>query len=415
MATIEQLQSDGRIVTLDIVRGIAVMGILAMNIAAFAMPFQAYANPFAFGWEGALDSAAYAFNFILVDGKMRGLFSLLFGASMLLVIEKAEASGDDPASIVFRRQFWLLLFGLAHFYLIWFGDILTGYALTGMLAYLFRRLSVKALVGWGIALVLLQLAIMGVSAAYAHSLAAAVAAPSPSPQTLEDWRQFTADFAVPSAAMLGEMLALHLGPWSGIVREQLTDNVADPFVFTLLFGPETLAYMLLGMAALKSGFLTGEWPERSYERVAFWGLAVTVPAYVAICAMLFADGFTVPGIFTWYMAATIPFRPLMVVAYAALIVDLTRDGGWLASRIAAAGRAAFSNYLGTSSVMTALFYGWGLGLYGTLARAELWLVVIGMWALMLLWSKPWLERFRYGPLEWLWRSLARGRGEAMRR
>ncbi len=404
-----------RIATLDIVRGVAVMGILAMNIAAFAMPFPAYANPFAFGWESALDSASYAFNFVLIDGKMRGLFSFLFGASMLLVIEKAEANGENAARITFRRQLWLLLFGLIHFYLVWFGDILTGYALIGMVAYFFRRLSVKALIGWGIALVLLQLAIMGGSAAYGHSLAEAVAAPNPSLRTLEDWREFTADFAMPSPAQLQEMLALHLGPWSGIVREQVTDHVADPFVYTLLFGPETLAYMLFGMAALKSGFLRGEWAERRYERIAFIGLAVTIPVYVVICVMLFIDGLTVPGIFTWYMAATIPFRPVMIVAYAALIIELARGGGWLTERIDAAGRAAFSNYLGTSIVMTALFYGWGLGLYGSLARSELWLVVIAAWALMLVWSKPWLERFRYGPLEWLWRSLARGRVEQLRR
>ena len=105
----------------------------------------------------------------------------------------------------------------------------------------------------------------------------------------------------------------------------------------------------------------------------------------------------------------------MVVAIAALIILLTRRGGALVERIAAAGRAAFTNYLGTSILMTALFYGWGLGLYGTLSRIELWMPVVAMWALMLLWSKPWLDRFRYGPFEWLWRSLARGRLEPMRK
>lgn len=404
-----------RIATLDIVRGVAVMGILAMNIAAFAMPFPAYANPFAFGWEGALDSAAYAFNFVLIDGKMRGLFSFLFGASLLLVIQKAEASGESAAAITYRRLFWLLLFGLIHFYLIWFGDILTAYALTGMVAYLFRGRAVKTLIGWGSALVLLQFAIMAVSAAYGHSLAQAAAAPGASPQILEEWSAFSADFAVPTPALLQEALSLHLGPWTGLVREQVTEHTAEPLFFALLFGPETLAYMLFGMAALKSGFLTGQWAERRYEQIAFWGLALTIPVYAVLCVMLFIDGFSVPGIFTWYMAATVPFRPLMVVAYAALIIELARGGGWLTERVAAAGRAAFTNYLGTSLVMTALFYGWGLGLYGTLARTELWLPVLGMWALMLLWSKPWLERFRYGPLEWLWRSLSRGRLEPMRR
>lgn len=406
--------SPDRIATLDIVRGVAVMGILAMNIVAFGMPFPAYVNPLAYGSHGALDYAVFAFNFVLVDGKMRGLFSFLFGASMLLVIQRAEAKDESAAGVTYRRLLWLLFFGAIHFYFIWFGDILMGYALTGMVAYFFRGLSVRRLVGWGIALVLLQLAMMAGIASHAHSLAEAVAGPNPPARALEEWRQFSADFAVPSAAKLQEILALHLGPWTGIVREQLTEHLGEPFVYALLFGPETLAYMLFGMAALKSGFLTGQWAERRYERIASMGFAVTIPVYAFFCWKLFADGYTVPGIFTWYMAATVPFRPLMVVAYAALIIDLTRNGGALVERIAAAGRAAFTNYLGTSILMTGLFYGWGLGLYGSLSRAQLYLVVLAMWALMLLWSKPWLDRFRYGPFEWLWRSLARRKFQPMR-
>jgi uncharacterized protein len=105
----------------------------------------------------------------------------------------------------------------------------------------------------------------------------------------------------------------------------------------------------------------------------------------------------------------------MVTAVACLIILATRKDGALVDRIAAAGRMAFSNYLGTSLVMTALFYGWGLGLYGKLGRMELLMVVVAGWALMLLWSKPWLARFRYGPLEWAWRSLTNWRMEPLRR
>ncbi len=105
----------------------------------------------------------------------------------------------------------------------------------------------------------------------------------------------------------------------------------------------------------------------------------------------------------------------MVVATAALIIIVSRSGGAFAGRIAAAGRAAFTNYLGTSIVMTTLFYGYGIGLFGQLSRAELWIPVVAMWAVMLLWPKPWLERYRYGPLEWVWRSLARGQLQPMRK
>jgi uncharacterized protein len=188
-----------------------------------------------------------------------------------------------------------------------------------------------------------------------------------------------------------------------------------PFTGVFLFGWETLGYMLFGMAALKSGFFRGEWPMARYRKWAITGFAVGVPAYALFAFLLVRSGFSVPMLFALWMAAATPFRPFMIVAIACLIILLTRKGGALVDRIAAAGRAAFTNYLGTSILMTTLFYGYGLGLYGTMSRIELWLVVIAMWGLMLLWSKPWLDRFRYGPFEWLWRSLARRRLEPMRR
>ena len=415
MATIPSTETSRRIVTLDIVRGVAVMGILAMNIVAFAMPPQAYVNPLAYGTETAADFAVWAFNFVLVDGKMRGLFSFLFGASTLLVAELAASKDESPGSVVFRRQLWLLVFGMIHFYLIWFGDILFAYALIGMIAFAFRKFGTKGLIGWGMLFLLVQLAMMAAMSGYAHALAAAIEAGRATAAELETWREMSRDIAVPSAQRLQEIMSLHLGPWSGIVRHQVTEQAGMPLFFTMLFGAETLAYMLFGMAALKSGFLTGDWADRRYLRWAAVGLAIAIPVYIVIANAMIADGFTVPGIFTWNFTATIPFRPLMIVSYAALIIVATRRGGWLVDRIAAAGRAAFSNYLGTSLVMTFIFYGWGLGLYGTVSRPALWLVVVAAWVLMLAWSKPWLERFNYGPLEWLWRSLARWQAQPMRR
>jgi uncharacterized protein len=205
------------------------------------------------------------------------------------------------------------------------------------------------------------------------------------------------------------------GGYAGIFFDRLADNALAPLKGLLLFGWETLAYFLFGMVALKNGFLTGAWPMERYRKILLIGFGIGVPAYVLLAWILARDGFSVPMIFAIVMAATVPFRPLMVVATAAFIILAARSGGPLAQRIAAAGRAAFTNYLGTSLVMTTLFYGYGFGLFGRLGRAELWLVVLPMWALMLLWSKPWLERYRYGPLEWLWRSLARGAVQPMRK
>jgi uncharacterized protein len=404
-------ETGTRIVTLDILRGFAVMGILAMNIVAFAMPFQAYMNPAAFGAEGPADYASWAFNFIFIDGKMRGLFSFLFGASMLLVIERAAASGASPARIHYSRMIWLLAFGLIHFYFIWFGDILAGYAQIGMIAYLFHRLTPQVLVRWGIGLVVVQTILFSAMAAGTFHLSANAADPA----SLRDFQAIQSQLGPVVGQQLIDKLGMFRGAYEGIMGYRLFEHTAQPFASTLMYGWETLAYFLFGMALLKTGFFRGEWEPARYRRTMLIGFGIGIPAYAALAFILFRDGFSVPMIVACAMAATTPFRPLMVLAIASLIILATRRGGAVVERVAAAGRAAFTNYLGTSILMTTLFYGYGIGLYGTMSRIELWLVVIAMWALMLVWSKPWLEHFRYGPFEWLWRSLSRFELQPMRK
>ncbi|MEA3017084.1 MAG: uncharacterized protein QOI38_1806 [Sphingomonadales bacterium] len=404
-----------RILTLDIVRGIAVMGILAMNIVAFAMPDAAYMNPAAYGSHSDVDYVSWAMNFVLIDGKMRGLFSFMFGASMLLVIEKAAAKGESPAAIHFRRMLWLLLFGYLHYYFIWHGDILTGYATIGLLAWFFRNKEPRKLIFWGLFFVAIQFLLFAAMAVGFNFVSAAASAPNPDPAMVRQWADMQQGIAAPSAAQLGEEIARYRGPWLGVAHHQLFDRTFQPLVMLVIFGWETLGYMLLGMAALKNGFFTGSWDDARYRRIAAIGFAVAIPVYALLAFLIWRSGFSALGIVTWAMPVPVLVRPVMVVAIAALVILLTRGGGALTARIAAAGRAAFTNYLGSSILMTGLFYGWGLGRFGTIDRAQLWLVVIAMWAIMLIWSKPWLDRFQYGPFEWLWRSLARWKLQPMRR
>jgi uncharacterized protein len=404
-----------RIATLDIVRGVAVMGILAMNIVGFAMPFNAYMNPAAFGMEGQADYVSWLVSFIFIDGKMRGLFSFLFGASLLLVIDRAEAKGESAASIHYRRMAWLLVFGLLHYYFIWFGDILAGYAMIGMIAWFFRGHSPRRLIVWGVGFVLIGFLIFAGMAVAVTMMQGAVEAGGADANLLKEWKGLQNKFGILSGQPLAETLALHGGSWTGLVRHRLLQQGLAPFTGLFMFGWETLGYMLFGMAALKSGFFSGDWSDAAYRKTLILGYGIGIPAYAVLAWLLTRDGFSVPMILAIVMAATTPFRPLMIIATAALIIILTRRGGAIVDRIAAAGRAAFTNYLGTSIIMTTTFYGYGLGLFGTMSRAELWLAVIPMWALMLLWSKPWLERYRYGPFEWLWRTLARGEVQPMRK
>ncbi len=407
-------QSLARIATLDIVRGVAVMGILAMNIVAFAGPFQAYMNPTVYGAEGPADFASWAFSFILIDGKMRGLFSFLFGASTLLVIERAEATGESAAKVHYLRMVWLLVFGLIHFYLIWFGDILSLYALCGLLLFFFRKLSVRALIIWGVALVIVQTLLFASFAAGVYFLSEAAAQGNATAEQVKEWRDMQG-FVTASPEALQRDLSLHLGPWAGIVRDQVVRHGADPFTSIMMFGWETMAYMLFGMAALKTGFFRGEWAVGRYRKTALIGFGLGIPIYALLAWLIVDANFSPLSLFAFSLAATVPFRPLMIVATAALIILLTRNGGALVDRIAAAGRAAFTNYLGTSLIMTTVFYGYGFGLFGELRRIEMWIPVLAMWALMLLWSKPWLDRYLYGPFEWLWRSLSRFEIQQMRK
>jgi uncharacterized protein len=201
------------------------------------------------------------------------------------------------------------------------------------------------------------------------------------------------------------------------VGERLEDAPTSLIFFPGFMGLETLGLMVLGVLLLRNGFLPGAWQPAAYWRTARWGFLLGVPPSTALAAWQWSNGFPPLDVFASFIAWTEPFRYPIILAHAAAAVLALRRfaDSALAARIAAVGRAAFTNYLGTSLVMTTIFYGYGLGLYGHVGRAELYLFVFGVWALMLLWSKPWLVRFRYGPLEWLWRTLARGSPQPMRR
>ncbi|TFI57924.1 DUF418 domain-containing protein [Sphingomonas parva] len=405
-----------RIRTLDVLRGVAVLGILTMNIVEFALPPQAYDNPAAYGSPSAADYAAWAASFVLFDGKMRGLFSFLFGGSMLLVIERADARGEPSAAIHYRRMLWLGVIGLAHFYLIWRGDILFEYAVAGAAAWFFHQMEVRQLIRFGLAFLLVDLLLQAMSSAGYFAAAAAATAPGAPTEMVKQAWILENSYGRPDPNILAETLALYRGSYGDIVGYRWHVQGSDPIDGILLFGWEAIGYMLLGMAALRSGFLAGTWPDRAYRRVAAWSLGLTIAVQAGFAAWLLETHFPPALVFGLVEAASQIVRPPMVVGWAALIILLTRGGGGaLGERLAAAGRAAFSNYLGTSIVMTGLFYGYGLGLYGHLGRAQLWLIVLSAWAVMLLWSKPWLDRFAYGPFEWVWRSLARGALQPLRR
>lgn len=401
--------------SLDAIRGVAVMGILAMNIVAFALPFSAYTNPLAGGQIGTVDLATWLFNFVFVDSKMRGLFSILFGASTLLVIESAAANGRSAAGAHYSRMLWLAIFGLVHFYFVWFGDILFLYAVCGLLLFVFRNLSVKALVVWAILFFGAAIVFLGGGWLMFALAEAGKLPPEAIAQAQGDLARLNADMG-PNATSYAKDVATHLGSYGSIVAEKLGPKVSDPFVQALMFLWETMGLMLIGMALFKSRMLTGEWDAARYRKWALTGFMVAVPPLVGLVWYQYANGFSAVSTFGASLSLSLPFDVIMAMGWAALIMLLikTAANDGVRVRLAATGRMAFTNYLLTSIVMTTIFYGYGLGLFGSVGRAALYLFCFAMWAAMLLWSKPWLDRFNYGPLEWIWRSLSRWRLQPMR-
>ncbi|MEO5773072.1 MAG: DUF418 domain-containing protein [Sphingomicrobium sp.] len=397
--------STDRIVTLDVIRGVAVMGIFSVNVIAFAMIEAAYFNPPVYGFHTLADRLMWLLNFIFVDGKMRSLFSMLFGASMLLVAERAEAAGLSPVAVHYRRMAVLLLFGFAHFHFLWFGDILTSYALTGMVVFAFWRASAPTLAAW---------AAWAYTLAFLLSMVEATGLAQQIAYARSSGNLEAVGYYGPTADAIRRDLAIH-ATWPAFVAEMTGPRLWNPvYVLRSLF-PETFALMLLGMAGFRSGFLTGRWSPASYRAVATWGIAAGAALSAGLAAWVWATGFQLPNTVTALETWSMPAHPVMALGYAALIILLARGRGLIAERVAAVGRAAFTNYLGTSLLATLIFNGSGLGLYGRLSRFEAWLLVPLFWALMLLWSKPWLDRFNYGPFEWLWRSLSRMKLQPMRR
>lgn len=381
---------------IDIARGFAVMGILLMNIVAFSMPDAAYINPDAWGGSGLADRIAWFLAFVLVDGKMRGLFALLFGASMLMLMDRTEMAGGDGRQRHIIRCFWLALIGLAHYLLLWWGDILTLYALVGLVALAFAGKQPMQLVKLSFLAFALQFLLLALLMASLYQVVGTAGA-----------ARLLDQLGEPGSAEVARELALYRGGWGGTVADKAANLPVWAMSGLHYMALEVLGFMLLGMAMLKGGFLTGNWPRDLYVATARHCFLIGLPPMIALGVWAWAGGFAPVTTFGIVFAWSFPFRIPLTVGVAALIFALLADRtpGALLTRVEAVGRMALSNYLATSVVMTALFYGWGLGLFGWLSRAQVYGVVPLVWIAMLLWSKPWLGRFRYGPLEWLWRSL----------
>lgn len=392
-----------RLITLDLIRGVAILGILAINIAGFSSPMISATTP-ALPWPvSSLDEAAYAFKFLFFEGKMRALFSLLFGAGLVLFCERAEAAGRDGDLLQLRRLGWLLLLGILHYLLLWWGDILFVYAACGILALLLRRLGNATLLI--LALVLYYAwhvwGMLEMSTAIAAETAVRDQVATPAQYQL---------FAERMESMLlwaaQEFQEARLG-YLDLLRIKLVERPFWQIQMVSGVFSETLPLMLIGIVAYRRGFFDGRLPRRHLIEVSvtctLTGLALTV-MFLAWAWPRHFPPIAMNAALTWGLAMP---HLLTGCGYAGLLVlaapRLSRT--WLGRRLIAAGKMAFSNYVLSSLLMTSIFYGWGLGLYGNVTPLGQWLFVVGGWMFMLAWSQLWLSYHRRGPLEWLWRSL----------
>lgn len=400
-AAFAPVRPSERLFCLDAVRGFAVLGILAVNAMTFAFPYVVPMNPTL--QPGGLEAdgvLAWQVMSAFFQDKMRTLFSMLFGVSIFLI--GGERSDAPRGKLLRRRLFWLALFGLLHGLAFWYGDILLLYAWTGLFVMLARSWSARRLLVVG---VLIKLACSLVYVGMFASLR--FAPPEILQRTMADsgWDAAAEVQAAIERFGQGDAVSVTLAAaqtWLGVGPMML-----------IVYVPATASLMLIGMGLFKAGWLSGRAPGWVY------GLFLALGA-AALWLIWREAAATAAGGFGFLDVMTHPansfLAPLASLGYAAALILLARLGlRRLLWPLAAAGRMAFTNYLGQTLIMTTLFYGGrGLGLYGTLGWPEMWGVVLAVWALQLMWSPLWLSRFQMGPMEWVWRRLTYGRAVPIR-
>lgn len=422
MTNLAPAAPNERIEAIDTIRGVALLGILIINILAFGLPFRAMFDPTVDGSTTGVDFAAYFAMGFVFEGAMRALFSMLFGAGVAMV-----AASGKGAAIHYRRQLLLLAFGLIDaFVLLWTGDILVPYALAGMVLYFARNWSPTALfVAAGIVfayLVIVYTAFFGMltflpeqAGAVQVRLDAGESVSAQDQAALDGWRELEASIDPPPYLLERERLK-----FQGTYRQSVVANageVIDLYVVALPYFIiwDAIACMLLGMALFKVGFLTGRRSQRFYFVTAILGFGVGLAVNGFEMAMKIATDYA----YEWVSGASVPTNDLGRVCMAlgfVSVVMIANARGYLAKLrrgLAAVGRMALSNYILQSIFGIVIFHDMGFGLWNELARHELYYVVFLQWAVMIAFSVWWLGRFRFGPLEWVWRTLTYGRRQPM--
>jgi uncharacterized protein len=395
-----------RIASLDVLRGFAVLGILVMNIQSFSMIGAAYMNPYAYGDLGAANLFIWFASHLLFDMKFMAIFSMLFGAGVVLMADRRAAAGKPSAGVHYRRMLWLLLFGAAHGWLLWYGDILFTYAVCGLWIYLLRKLKPRTLIIIGIALV---------SVSSAVSLFWQFTMPWWPPGQIE---QMNDEWWAPPPEIVAKENAAYRGSWT---EQQLYRGPSVLFMQTFVLLTSMLwrcgGLMLIGMALYRLGYLSAEREDASYWRLIGFGLVVGVPLIIAGVVTRETTGWDVRTGFMGGSQFNYWGSVPVALAWIAVVMLVCRHGLFpkLTAALAMVGRMALSCYLLETVICTTIFYGHGLGLYGHVERTGQLAITVAVWTILLVFCPWWLARFRFGPFEWLWRSLTYWRLQPLKR
>jgi uncharacterized protein len=413
-----------RIPTIDVVRGVALMGILFMNISSFSGPLEMYINPLMVGNHRSYNLFAWVIRWVLFEGKMRAAFSILFGAGVILLTERAERRGSkNVADIFLRRNMWLALFGVLHFYLIWTGDILYWYGLTALLfLYPCRRVRFRNLFIAGALVLALGVgsdayfAIDGIrTVKQAQAAQALQASGKKLTQDQQDAIKKWNDIRDKRKKMHDDDLKAMRGSYLDTLKWHIQFGpLFEAKSYYMLGFTDVLGMMLIGMGLYRMGFLTGALSYRVYAWTIAIGFLLSIPINGFQAWGVIRDNFQPES--AWWVLYQFG-RLTGAIANVALVVVICKAGifQWLTRRIAAVGQTALSNYLFTSISCTILFNGFGFGLYGKLEYYQLYAVVACVWLLNLTLSPIWLRYYQFGPMEWVWRSLTYWKRQPMRR
>ncbi|RUO37702.1 hypothetical protein CWE13_07075 [Aliidiomarina shirensis] len=410
MSTATPIAPQERIHLLDIIRGFALLGILLMNIEYFQRPLAEMMHGFNTEQVG-LDYATAWGVYTFVQGKFYTMFSLLFGMGFVLFLDRAMEKTNSPRFLFFRRIFVLALFGLVHIVYIWGGDILLNYAIVGVFLLLFVKTSPRHLWKLGAAFIIIPVLLFCLGA-WGIQMGLNSAA---GPEMLADFEQ--------SRIEMQQMIAMGHevyigGTYAEVVQYRLSE-------IALLYGgggiiffiPTILGTMLIGAAFARAGIFTNPREHRKAIRnmVMFGGLfglpsALIIGIYGLDIEMMIPD-YQGALIFLLQAIANIG----LCFAYMGIIALLFLGGKKWLQHLAPAGRMALTNYLTHSIVFTTLFYGYGFGLYGEFGRFATTVMAIALYAGQLWFSTWWLQRYQYGPMEWLWRSATYMKLQPMRK